>query len=127
MAEVILRDKLAEADLADQVRVTSSGTGGWHVGDPADSRALEELAASVRQRTGGQVRPYLIAGPDVAVPPLVDLLVLQDARGAYAAAYGTAGAGTAAYLVRPDGHVGFRTRPVSEPALREHLAGVFTG
>ncbi|WP_052090778.1 FAD-dependent oxidoreductase [Modestobacter caceresii] len=90
-------------------------------------RALEELAASVRQATGGQVRPYLVAGPDLAVPPLVDLPVLRDARGAFAAAYGTGGAGTAAYLVRPDGHVGFRTRPVSEPALREHLAGVFAG
>ena len=43
MAEVILRDKLAAAGLTEQVRVTSSGTGGWHVGDPADARALEEL------------------------------------------------------------------------------------
>ena len=45
----------------------------------------------------------------------------------FAAAYGTAGGGTAAYLVRPDGHVGFRNRPVTEAALHEHLAGVFTG
>ncbi|WP_249523033.1 FAD-dependent oxidoreductase [Modestobacter marinus] len=90
-------------------------------------RGLEELAGTIRDTTGGQVRAYLIAGPDVAVPPLVDLPVLRDARGAFAAAYGTAGAGTAAYVVRPDGHVGFRTRPVSEQALREHLAGVFTG
>jgi hypothetical protein len=36
-----------------------------------------------------------------------------------------AGTGTAAYLIRPDGHVGFRSRPVHEAALREHLAGVF--
>jgi hypothetical protein len=53
--------------------------------------------------------------------------VVRDARGEFAAAYGVAGSGTAAYLVRPDGHVGFRTRPVTEGALQEHLAGVFTG
>ena len=31
----------------------------------------------------------------------------------------------AAYLVRPDGHVGFRSRPLDEDALLDHLAGVF--
>jgi hypothetical protein len=51
--------------------------------------------------------------------------VVRDADRAFAAAYGVAGAGTAAYLVRPDGHVGFRTRPVAEAALLDHLAGVF--
>lgn len=45
MAEVIIRDKLAEAGLGERVRVTSSGIGGWHVDGPADSRAREELAA----------------------------------------------------------------------------------
>ena len=45
MAEVVLRAKLAEAGL-DDVEVTSSGTGGWHVGDPMDPRA----AAALRRR-----------------------------------------------------------------------------
>ncbi|WP_220036002.1 FAD-dependent oxidoreductase, partial [Modestobacter versicolor] len=94
---------------------------------PDELRALEELAVAVRASTGGQVRPYLLAAPGTSVPPLVDLPVLSDARGAFATAYGTTGSGTAAYLVRPDGHVGFRTRPVTEQALRAHLAQVFTG
>jgi hypothetical protein len=51
--------------------------------------------------------------------------VLRDARSTFRNAYGVAGPGTAAYLVRPDGHVGFRSRPATEDALREHLAGVF--
>jgi 2-polyprenyl-6-methoxyphenol hydroxylase-like FAD-dependent oxidoreductase/heme-degrading monooxygenase HmoA len=89
-------------------------------------RELEELAATVRQATGGQVHPYLVAGAGAPVPVLVDLPVLRDARGGFAEAYGVAGSGTAAYLVRPDGHVGFRTRPVRADALRDHLAGVFT-
>ena len=45
MAEVIVRDKLAEEGLADAVTVTSSGIGGWHVGQKADERARAELAA----------------------------------------------------------------------------------
>ncbi|MGY1620382.1 hypothetical protein ACI797_26890 [Geodermatophilus sp. SYSU D00691] len=83
---------------------------------------LEKLAVAVRQATQGQVRPYLIT--DSAVPPLVDLPVLRD-PGAFREAYGIADAATAAYVVRPDGHVGFRTRPVVEGALQEHLARVF--
>jgi hypothetical protein len=87
---------------------------------------LEKLAASIRQSSGGQVHPYLVAAPDVAVPALVDLPVLRDADSGFRDVYGVSGTGTAAYLVRPDGHVGFRTRPVTDGALQEHLAGVFT-
>ncbi|MGY1733850.1 FAD-dependent monooxygenase [Geodermatophilus sp. SYSU D01045] len=86
---------------------------------------LEKLAVAVRQQTRGEVAAYLVAAPDARVPFLVDLPVVRDAEGAFAAAYGTAGAGTAAYLVRPDGHVGFRSRPLDEDALLDHLAGVF--
>jgi 2-polyprenyl-6-methoxyphenol hydroxylase-like FAD-dependent oxidoreductase/heme-degrading monooxygenase HmoA len=86
---------------------------------------LEKLAVGVRQQTRGEVGAYLVATPDARVPLLVDLPVIRDAEGTFAAAYGTAGAGTAAYLVRPDGHVGFRSRPLDEDALLDHLAGVF--
>jgi protein-tyrosine phosphatase len=44
MAALVFRDRLRRAGLADQVRVTSAGIGGWHVGDPADSRAARTLA-----------------------------------------------------------------------------------
>jgi low molecular weight protein-tyrosine phosphatase len=45
IGEVVLRAKLAEAGI-DDVQVTSSGTGRWHVGDPMDPRA----AAALRRR-----------------------------------------------------------------------------
>ena len=45
MAEVIVRQKLIDAGLDPHVRVTSSGICGWHVGNPADERALAELSA----------------------------------------------------------------------------------
>ena len=43
IGEVLLRDLLAAEGLADQVTVTSAGTGDWHVGEPADHRALAVL------------------------------------------------------------------------------------
>jgi protein-tyrosine phosphatase len=38
-AEAVLRAKLESAGLAHRVHVDSAGTGGWHVGDPPDSRS----------------------------------------------------------------------------------------
>ena len=44
MAEVIASSMLATAGLDGQVSVDSGGTGGWHVGDGADRRAVRALA-----------------------------------------------------------------------------------
>lgn len=44
MAEKMFAHQIAERGLADAVRVTSAGTGGWHAGDPADERAGRVLA-----------------------------------------------------------------------------------
>ncbi|HSV64463.1 MAG TPA: low molecular weight protein-tyrosine-phosphatase [Mycobacteriales bacterium] len=43
MAEVVLRGMVAKAGLADLVEVDSAGTGDWHVGSGADSRARAAL------------------------------------------------------------------------------------
>jgi protein-tyrosine phosphatase len=45
MAAVVFSARLEEEGLADLVRVTSAGTGSWHVGQPADRRARRVLAA----------------------------------------------------------------------------------
>lgn len=44
MGENILKKELADAGLEDKVLVNSCGTGGWHIGDGADHRAVRELA-----------------------------------------------------------------------------------
>ncbi|NHC21959.1 low molecular weight phosphotyrosine protein phosphatase [Nocardioides sp. IC4_145] len=46
MADVVLSARLEGAGLAGRVRVVSSGTGGWHVGNPMDERAAATLAAA---------------------------------------------------------------------------------
>ncbi|EIE97715.1 low molecular weight protein-tyrosine-phosphatase [Saccharomonospora glauca] len=45
MAEIVFRHRLVEHGLADAVTVRSAGTGGWHVGEPADPRARATLQA----------------------------------------------------------------------------------
>ena len=44
MAELVFREHLRDAGLADVVEVNSAGTGPWHVGEPADERARRTLA-----------------------------------------------------------------------------------
>lgn len=46
VAEKVLVDELERAGLADAVRVTSAGTGGWHTGEPMDERAAQVLKAA---------------------------------------------------------------------------------
>ncbi|MGH4009307.1 MAG: low molecular weight protein-tyrosine-phosphatase, partial [Pseudonocardiaceae bacterium] len=43
MAEIIFADALRREGLADRVRVSSAGTGAWHIGHPADPRTAETL------------------------------------------------------------------------------------
>jgi protein-tyrosine phosphatase len=45
IAEKVFVHELERAGLADGVRVTSAGTGGWHIGSPADDRASALLRA----------------------------------------------------------------------------------
>ncbi|MEJ8277895.1 low molecular weight protein-tyrosine-phosphatase [Pseudonocardia spirodelae] len=45
IAEKMLAAEVESAGLSDRVRVTSAGTGHWHIGQPMDERAEEVLAA----------------------------------------------------------------------------------
>lgn len=84
---------------------------------------FEKLADKVRERDPRLINVYLMVSPGASVPEGLELPVVRDTAGAFRSAYGVAG--PAAYLIRPDGHVGFRSMPVSATALDEHLAGVF--
>lgn len=45
MAEKMFAHELVARGLGERVRVSSAGTGGWHVGDGADHRAVQVLNA----------------------------------------------------------------------------------
>jgi protein-tyrosine phosphatase len=68
MAEVVLNDRLARSGLGDQVEVTSAGTGGWHVGEPMDSRAAALLTShgyDPSRHRGHQLAAEELAGYDL--------------------------------------------------------------
>jgi protein-tyrosine phosphatase len=46
IGEQVLRSALADAGLADRVLVSSAGTGDWHVGQGANTRAVRVLTAA---------------------------------------------------------------------------------
>ncbi|KQW47821.1 protein tyrosine phosphatase [Nocardioides sp. Root1257] len=70
-AHVVLEERLADAGLADLVEVSSSGTGGWHVGAPMDRRAAAALTAAGYDATRHRARQY-----DPAAE--VDLVLVMD-------------------------------------------------
>ncbi len=43
MAEIVFAEALRREGLAHLVRVSSAGTGDWHIGNPADPRTAETL------------------------------------------------------------------------------------
>jgi protein-tyrosine phosphatase len=58
MAHVVLEERLSEAGLDDRVEVHSSGTGGWHVGEPMDSRAAATLSGAGYDPSRHRARQY---------------------------------------------------------------------
>jgi len=72
-AHVVLEQQLADAGL-DQVEVSSSGTGDWHVGGPMDRRAAATLTAAGYDATRHRARQHDPAeGVDL-------VLVMDDAN-----------------------------------------------
>ena len=58
MGHVILDSMIEDAGLSEQVVVTSSGTGDWHVGKPADPRTIEVLAQHGYDGTRHRAREF---------------------------------------------------------------------
>ena len=58
MAHVVLEDRLEQAGLDGTVEVVSSGTGGWHVGNPMDRRAAALLTAHGYDATRHRARQF---------------------------------------------------------------------
>lgn len=72
-AEGVLRHKLREAGLADQVEVASAGTGDWHVGKPPDKRS--QAAARLRGYDLSAQRARQVSRADFAT---YDLILAMD-------------------------------------------------
>jgi protein-tyrosine phosphatase len=64
MAHVVLAEHLDRAGLAGEVEVTSSGTGGWHVGRPMDPRAATALVGEGYDPSAHRARQFAAADLD---------------------------------------------------------------
>ena len=58
MADAVMRSMLHEAGLDGLVEVSSAGTGDWHMGGPADERALAALARRGYDGSAHQARQF---------------------------------------------------------------------
>jgi 2-polyprenyl-6-methoxyphenol hydroxylase-like FAD-dependent oxidoreductase len=83
---------------------------------------FEDIAEALHRRCGEHLRAYLLS-PDPAGPGIAACPTLVDAERHFQRAY-AAGAGTA-YLVRPDGYVGFRTDALRRDTLDSYLGRIF--
>lgn len=79
-AHVVVAARIAEAGLADVVSVTSSGTGGWHVGGPMDRRAAATLTAAGYDATRHRARQWE-TGEDLDLVLAMDDANLADLGG----------------------------------------------
>jgi protein-tyrosine phosphatase len=69
----VLRHKLREAGLADQIEVASAGTGDWHVGKAPDKRS--QAAAKLRGYDLSAQRAQQVSRADFAT---YDLILAMD-------------------------------------------------
>lgn len=87
--------------------------------------AVAQLCADVRRQAGGELDAYLLRSPDAAPPRRPAPPDVVDAANAFRDTYGVTG--SALYLIRPDGHVGYRSQPIDGDGLRKHLHLTFGG
>ncbi|WP_111766121.1 FAD-dependent monooxygenase [Nakamurella deserti] len=95
------------------------------VPDADGHRAALDAATEIARATAGDVRSRVVVARGVEIDD-VSGITFRDASGTLAAAYGFAQPGRlGAYLVRPDGYVGYRTASLDVGHLLTHLQHTF--
>jgi 2-polyprenyl-6-methoxyphenol hydroxylase-like FAD-dependent oxidoreductase len=94
-----------------------------HPDSEVDRGRFEEVAEALQGEHGSLIRSYAIFHPDCAAASLEGLPVLIDGRQEFARLYGPQRG--SAYLVRPDGYLGYRAGSIDLEHLRQHLRTTF--
>ena len=82
----------------------------------AQRRLCDQVSGELRER----VHCHLVVAAEVALADTAGP-VLRDGSHRFASAYGTTGTDVAAYLIRPDGYVGYRSDRPAAAAILGHL------
>lgn len=89
---------------------------------PADVEHFERAAVAAAAIASGDLNVYLVAAPGADVATTV-LPVIRDAESEFAGAYATGG--RTAFVVRPDGYVGYARGHADVEGLVAHLRTTF--
>jgi 2-polyprenyl-6-methoxyphenol hydroxylase-like FAD-dependent oxidoreductase len=99
-----------------------------YIGEAADGATIalaERIAGTLKAAPGPECRVVAICSKDARVPDMIGVAAVRDADAEFAAAYAP-GTGTA-YLIRPDGYVGYHARPLTAEGVRTALAAYQPG
>jgi len=89
---------------------------------PEDARLLESLAPRLKTLPGPKCRLVAICAAGTALPTLIGVPVVIDTAGQFASTYQPTTA--TAYLIRPDGYIGYHSRPITEQGVIDYLSAL---
>jgi hypothetical protein len=118
---------LARAELGYPLRLFDLLRGTAHVllfrlEDQEGVAAASSLAGTLHGRFGDRLRCYGLVPPNAALAALPSLPLVEDRAGAFRRGYG--GSAGTAWLVRPDGYLGYRTAAWQAAGLVDWLEHV---
>ena len=81
---------------------------------------LESLAQNLKTLAGPSCRITAIVAPSATLPTLIGVPIITDAAGQFTSTYKPTPA--TAYLIRPDGYIGYHARPITRQGIIDYLA-----
>jgi 2-polyprenyl-6-methoxyphenol hydroxylase-like FAD-dependent oxidoreductase len=94
------------------------------VAEPAYIQLIESMAKKLKAAGGPRCRLVIICSPDAEKFDVVGATIVKDVAGEFVAAYSPAA--NTGYLIRPDGHIGYCGRPMTERGVFDYL-GTLSG
>jgi 2-polyprenyl-6-methoxyphenol hydroxylase-like FAD-dependent oxidoreductase len=88
-----------------------------------EARHLAEIAAALRRQYGTSLVAYAITAAGAAPAIIEGLSIVEDSAGEFRRLYDVAA--MSAYLVRPDGYIGYRAHPLRLDRLQAYLRRIF--
>jgi hypothetical protein len=89
---------------------------------PEQTSLVESLAQTLKTFSGPKCRIAAIAEPGATLPTLIGVPIITDTSGQFASTYKPTP--STAYLIRPDGYIGYHARPITQEGIIDYLAAL---